>query len=172
MTLTTTAGASTADSYATLADALAYHAAKGNAAWASASDTNREPALRRATTWVDATYRTRWPGYRVNGRVQALDWPRSDVVDLDGWAVDYLTIPAEVVNATCEAALRELAIPGSLSPDYVASEQIKTAAAGPVSVTYKDASGSGAIVPILAVVDGLLGRIIGTNRGTVQLVRA
>ena len=173
MALTVTPGASTADSYVSLVDALAYHAAKGNAAWAAAaSDALREAALRRATVWLDGTYRTRWPGYRVNGRVQALDWPRTDVTDSDGWTVDYLTIPAEVVNATCEAALRELAEAGSLSPDYVASEQVKTAAAGPVSVTYRDTSGPASTTPILTIVDGILGRLITTARNTVWLVRS
>lgn len=173
MTLTTTPGATTADSYASLAEALAYHAAKGNAAWAASTDAMREPALRRATTWLDATYRSRWPGVRVNGRTQALDWPRSGVTDGDGWTVDYLTIPAEVNSATCEAALRELASPGSLSPDFVGAEQVKTATAGPVSVTYKDGSGVGDALPVLTVADGLLARLLGAmGRGNIQLVRA
>ena len=173
MTLTVTPGSATADSYASLVAALAYHAAKGNAAWATATDANREPALRRATAWVDMAYRGRWSGYRVYGRVQALDWPRSGVVDLEGYTVDYLTIPPEVVNATCEAALRELASVGSLTPDYIASQQVKSAAAGPVSVTFKDGSGSASIAPILMVVDGLLARLLGPrSRNTVELVRA
>ena len=111
MTLTTTPGATNADSYASLAQALAYHAAIGNAAWAASTDALREPALRRATIWVDNSYRARWKGQRgVNGRSQALDWPRYGVLDSDGWYVDSATIPLEVTNATNEAALRELAL--------------------------------------------------------------
>lgn len=173
MPLTTTPGSATADSYASLADALAYHAAMGNATWAAATDALREPALRRATLWLDATYRGRWPGYRLNARAQALDWPRKGVADNEGYAVDHLTIPAEVENATCEAALRELDAPGSLAPDYVAAEAVKTATAGPVSVTFKDGGGVGSVTPILITVDGLLATLIGAmGRNMVQLVRA
>ena len=173
MPLITTPGSATADSYASLAAALTYHAAMGNAAWAASTDALREPALRRATLWTDATYRSRWTGYRLNGRTQSLDWPRSGVVDWEGYAVDSATIPAEVVSATCEAALRELATPGSLAPDYVASEQVASAAAGPVSVTFRDGSGSATVQPILTIVDGILARLLGArSRGIVELVRA
>lgn len=176
MTLTTTPGSATADSYASLAAALAYHAGAtgmGNAAWAASTDPLREPALRRATIWVDSTYRSRWPGYRTNGRTQALDWPRVGVTDTEGYAVDSATIPAEIVNATCEAALRELVTPGSLAPDYVASDAVQTATAGQVSVTFRGASGVGSVVPILTVVDGILARLLGPwSRNTVTLLRA
>lgn len=172
MTLNVTPGSATADSYASLVQALAYHAAKGNAAWAASTDALREPALRRATTWLEGTYGTRWQGRRANGRLQALDWPRYGVMDRDGWYVDVATIPAEVVNATCEAALRELATPGSLSPDYVASEQVATATAGPVSVTFKAGSGMASVVPILTIADGILARLLGGGRNTTWLVRS
>ena len=173
MTLITTPGASNADSYADLAYALAYHAARGNSAWAASTDDMREPALRRATAWLDASYKGQWQGYRVNARAQALDWPRSGAVDANGYTVDNLTIPAEIITATCEAALRELAAPGRLSPDYVAAEAVKTASAGPVSVTFKDGGGAGSVMPILTVVDGILSNLIGAgSRNTIGLVRA
>lgn len=179
MTLIVTPGSATSDSYASLAQALAYHADKGNTAWAASTDALREPALRRATVWMDSTFRLSWTGQRVTGRTQALDWPRYGVTDTDGWYVDYATVPNEIVNATCEAALRELAVPGSLSPDFVASEQVETATAGPVSVTFKGSGktgkGSGgvsSVVPILTVVDGIISRLIGGGRGMVRLVRS
>lgn len=170
MTLTTTPGSASADSYASLAQALAYHAAMGNAAWASSSDPLREPALRRATAWVDSTYRDRWPGLRLYARAQALDWPRGGVTDAEGYAVDSATIPAEIINATCEAALRELAVPGSLAPDYVAAESVKSATAGPVSVTFAGNTGSGSVMPILTRVDGILAVLIGSRSGSVRML--
>lgn len=180
MTLVTTPGSASADSYASLAAALAYHAAVGNTVWASSTDALREPALRRATAWVDGTFRVRWPGFPFYGRVQALDWPRVGVADPHGYVVDYLTVPVEIVNATCEAALRELVTPGSLAPDYVEAEQVATATAGPVSVTFKgtgrsgmSTGGVGSVVPILTVVDGILSRLLGPwSRNTVTLLRA
>lgn len=171
MALIVTPGSPSADSYTSLAQAAAYHTAMGNAAW-GVDTAAQEPALRRATAWLDGRYKPRWPGIRINGRSQALDWPRSGVTDRDGFGVDYLTIPAEIINATCEAALRELAAPGSLSPDYVASEQTLIATAGPVSVTFKDSSGAASIMPILSVADGILSNLIGGGRNSVSLVRA
>jgi len=172
MPLDTTIGGANADSYASLAYALAYHADKGNAAWALATDGNRETAMRRATTWLDGTYRGNWTGYRVNGRLQALDWPRSDVADIGGYAVDYLTIPPEVLRATCEAALRELALPGGLSPDVTDAGIVKSESVGPISVTYRGGGGVGASRPIVTVIDDILSGLLSIRRGTATLVRA
>ena len=174
MALIVTPGAIDADSYASLAYALTYHAARGHAAWAIGLDADRETALRRATVWLDSTYRAQWEniGYRINARVQALDWPMSNIRDVAGWYVDYATIPTEVVNATCEAALREYAIPGSLLPDYVQAQAVETATAGPVSVTFKAGIGAGTVIPILTVVDGIMGRLFGgISRNSVRMVR-
>jgi len=172
MPLDTTIGGANADSYPSLAYALAYHAAKGNAAWASATDANRETALRRATTWLDGTYRAHWTGYRVNGRLQALEWPRSDVVDIGDYAVDYMTIPPEILRATCEAALRELATPGSLSPDVTDAAIVVSEKVGPISVTYRGGGGTAGQRPILTVIDDILSGLLSIRRGTATLVRA
>ena len=72
------------------------------------------------------------------------------------------------MNATCEAALRELATPGSLSPDYAAAEQVASATAGPVSVTYKATIGVGTVIPILTIVDGILSRLIRSGSRSVR----
>ena len=172
MALDTTVGGLNADSYVSLAYALAYHASKGNAAWAAATDTNRETALRRATTWLDGTYRQQFSGYRVHGRSQALSWPRSDVVDIGGYAVDYLTIPPEILRATCEAALRELAVPGSLSPDVTDAAIVVSESVGSISVTYRGGGGVAGQRPILTVIDDILSGLLNIRRTTVDLVRA
>ncbi len=173
MALVVTPGASNADSYADIAALDAYHVARGNAAWGAATNGNKETAARRATGWLDAAYDGRWEGYRINGRSQPLAWPRLGACDAEGYSIDSTTIPAEVVAATCEAALRELASPGSLSPDVVTGTIAKRKKVGPLEVEYANPSGATAMTPTLTIVDGILARLL-TNTGggaSVDLVR-
>jgi hypothetical protein len=110
-------GRADAESLCSVADASAYHLARGNSAWAAlASDTLREQALRKATDYM-AAYRARWAGYRVSS-AQALDWPRYEVPMRDVGGDAYYpsdAVPAAVRNACAELALRSLT--ESLAPD-------------------------------------------------------
>jgi hypothetical protein len=127
------APAAGAESYISVADATAYHAARGNAAWgALASDTIREQLLRKATDYMLQAYGPRWKGTRV-AYDQALDWPRYDAV-VNGYYVDSEIVPVPVANACAELALR--AATASLSPDQ--GPQKKSTTVGPISVTYAD----------------------------------
>ncbi|WP_395383333.1 DnaT-like ssDNA-binding protein [Mesorhizobium sp. UC22_110] len=109
-------GLANAESYVSASDAASYAADRGLTFPASPAD-KAEAALRRATAYIDNTYRTRFPGQRKKFRLQALEWPRVGVVDMNGFPVTGDEVPVEVVRATCEAAVRELASPGSLNPD-------------------------------------------------------
>lgn len=172
MALTVTPGDPDADAYASVEAVDAYHTARGNAAW-EGTEAAKEAAIRRATAWIDGRYRQSFPGYRASGRLQALEWPRSDVTDPDGYGVAADAIPVEIVNATAEAALREIATPGSLSPDYVAAQAVKRETVGPLSVEYSDATGASSVRPTLSVVDGILGGLFRVGSGSTGfLVRA
>jgi hypothetical protein len=171
MALVTIPGSDTSDSYATLAAADAHHSAMGHAGW-TGTDAAKEAALRRATLWIDGTYRSRFPGIRRYAREQALEWPRANATDRDGWPIDADTIPAEIATSTIEAALRELGVPGSLSPDYVAALAVKREKVGPIEVEYLGAAGAGAAQPILTLVDGILSGLFSGASGGVLLVRA
>ncbi len=107
-----------AESFCSVAAATAYHAARGNAAWAAlASDTVREQMLRRATDYMEQVYRARWDGVRKTV-TQMLSWPRYNVPIKDAVITQYYpndAIPTQVVNACAELALK--AITGSLAPD-------------------------------------------------------
>ena len=174
MPLVVTPGDATADSYASVAQADAWHVGRGNAAWAALTETAKETALRRATTWIDATYGSRFGALPVYPRVQALAWPRTGATDADGYAVPSDAIPVEIVRAASEAALREALTPGSLSPDYVASAAVVREKVGPLEVEYRGSSGASSVSPVLTVVDGLLAPLLGRNSrgGMRMLVRA
>lgn len=163
-------GLADAESYISVNDATAYHAARGNAAWASmASDTVREQALRKATDYLGQTYRDRWAGYRIS-TTQGLDWPRYDVPrrDLPGnaYSAYYASdaVPAEVVRACAELALRAAA--GDLTEDE--DQRISAVSAGSVSVTFQQGSSPRKQYP---AIDGLLRPLLKSGGG-IALVRA
>lgn len=120
MALITETGAALADaeSLCSVEAATAYHAKRGNAAWAAlASDDVREQMLRRATDYMEQVYRVRWAGMRKSVG-QALSWPRYYVPVRDVPITQYYpdnTVPTVVANACAELALR--AITGDLAPD-------------------------------------------------------
>lgn len=171
MALTTTPGAADANSYASLAEANAYHTARGNAGWAG-SDADKEAALIRATQWLDGRYGDQWPGIRWKLRAQALDWPRVYATDRNGTTINGDTIPPEVVKATCEAALRELTAPGSLSPDLTpGTAKVLTEVKGIRWTPLRASAGASDMTPTLTAVDRALSPIIG-GEGRVRVMRA
>lgn len=110
------------ESYISVAEATTYHSDRGNAAWAAlANDTIREQMLRKATGFMEQTYRERWKMFRVTS-TQALSWPRAWVQLPDapyGYGsfaafVPNTIVPTEVKRACAELALA--AISGDLNP--------------------------------------------------------
>lgn len=133
-------GKANAESFVSVAEALTYHAARGNTAWAAlASDALREQALRRATDYMQQVYRSRWQGSRVSS-AQRLEWPRDGVTKRANYPYhDYYAnniVPEEVRNVCAELALK--AATASLAPDLDRAKSSVTV--GPLSVTYDPAS--------------------------------
>lgn len=169
-------GKETAESYCSIDTIAAYATARG-LTFAISGGTNAadaEAAARRATTWLDATFRARFPGRKANGRSQALEWPRVDACDASGEAIASDEVPNEIVSALCEAAIREKASPGSLSPDVTPGKVKKSAKVGDIAVEY--AVGSGTVSeqrPVATVINDILGSLLkGSSGYSVPLVRA
>lgn len=102
VTIIATAMASNANSYCTLAEANDYFETKyHNDTWNNASDDVKRACLIWATRLLDQHYV--WDGYKYTD-TQALRWPRSGVYDMDGFDIDYQTIPQFLKNATAEYA--------------------------------------------------------------------
>lgn len=151
-----------------LTDAQVYASAADVVRYASARDKmfdiglDGEAAIIRATTWLEAAYN--WPGTRTHGRSQSLQWPRSGVIDADGYAITDDEIPSEIIAASCEAAIREYSAPGFLTPDVVPGKVVQSARVdGAVSVTYAvrkgdDVSGQ---IPVITAIDGILKTLLG-----------
>lgn len=157
--------------YGTVSDADAYHLARGNTAW-TGDNAVKTAALQRATDYIDGRYRrmtgggcwvSMFRGKRTDGRSQDLEWPRTGATDSEGNEIPDDEVPTEVEEATYEAALRELVDPGSLSPAFVASQQVTREKVGPVEVAYADAQASGAMPPnrpVVPAIDDILAGLI------------
>lgn len=160
-------GLAAADAFISLAYAAAYHAARGNTAWAAGTVTDdaREQAIRRATTFLSIAFT--WQGFKVRARSQALAWPRSFVQDGEGNTVANDEVPDEVEQATAEAALRELATAGALTPDYTPSERVSQETVGPISITYDlSRTDTEATRPIMLIVRDLIGPLLAAGGGS------
>jgi hypothetical protein len=104
-------GKTDADSYISRADADTYVAKyiksdnAGRVAWEASTDDEKDDALRQAAQYLDQTYQTKWQGVRTHTD-QALDWPRTGVVDCDDETIDSDAIPVDLKNAQAEMATR------------------------------------------------------------------
>ncbi|KAF1706286.1 DnaT-like ssDNA-binding protein [Pseudoxanthomonas sacheonensis] len=155
-------GKADAEAYITVADADAYFAARGNAAWAALTTGQKEQALLLGADYMEAVYGSRWKGDRVS-MTQALSWPR-DGVCVNGFEVPDDVVPVAVQRANAELAVRASA--GTLLVDQGA--QVVSETVGPISVTY--ATGARQYTKY-AYVDGLLGQYM-TGSGQIPVVRA
>jgi len=139
-----------ADSYVSVADFIVFCTAFG---YVLSDDAELDPALRRGTRFVDAVYRNRFPGSKLNGRDQALEWPRINVSDIDDDVV-----PVEIKNATCEAAFKEASNPGILV-NPATSLPVKRKTVGPITTEW-DTSGASVINEAFNMIDGILAPIL------------
>lgn len=99
-------GSVTANTYALLVDAEAYALTLPVVnSWSGATDPQKNAALVQATRMMDAM---RWVGLR-GSVAQPLQWPRTFVVDREGWFVSSSTIPTKIRDACCEFAIRLIA---------------------------------------------------------------
>lgn len=153
--------------YGTLAGADAYLAARGNAAWASATEADKQAALVRASGYVDGMVGQpvpnttgctfNFPGKKAGGYGQELQWPRVGAVDRMGEQVPGDLVPPAIEKATYEAAAREQAAPGSLNPDFVPSQVVQREKVGPLEQEFAVAkNGNPSIRPVIGVIDSLL----------------
>ena len=130
----TGAGLPDAESYASVAEADAYHSKRGNVAWAALVESEKESLLVKATEYMVGQYRARWKGRRRTS-TQALDWPRYDVEldDVDACLGSEI-VPVAVQNACAILALQ--AKSGELAPAL--KRTVKEKVIGPIKTVYAD----------------------------------
>ena len=145
--------------YISVADADAYHLARGGTAWTEANSGVKEAAILEATTWLNGQS---WKGRKVASRTMA--WPRADVVDGDGWPIAIDAVP-EVVGMACADLAGEI-LAGS-NPLTVQDRAMSDLSVGPISISYEQGA---AKAPSYPAVNALLrGLVYGS--GTIRMVR-
>lgn len=133
-------GLTSANSYASVAFADEYHQTYGNpSAWLGATSAARQNALRLATQFLDLHYGGRWVGVRGSSE-QALDWPRSYVVDAAGNDVAEDSVPLRIQQAAAKAALLHMQgntlLASAQTEGDVSSESVSLPGGLSRSVTY------------------------------------
>ena len=150
-----TTGLPTANAYVAVATVDAYFVDRNNVTWAGAVTADKQAAILSATRYIDGRYRALFKGYRKT-RTQALEWPRLAVLDDFGWP--FALVPQDVLDATCEAALRALS--GALTPDLTRSGLTKEEQVGPLRTVYMDAASG---LPDYPEITRILGRVIAST---------
>jgi hypothetical protein len=157
------------DFYGTEAAANTYHADRGNVTWAAATSPNKLAALVRASAYIDSlgidtrpcgAMLSRFPGRKTGGRAQAAAWPRTGATDIEGDAIAPDVVPLEVERATYEAALRELAAPGSLLPDFTPAQQVKREKVDVIDVEYAGSTAENPNAPVVSAVLQILAPVM------------
>lgn len=106
-------GVPDANSYASVEEADAYFADRGNTTWAAAQPAAKQAALINATDYIEMRYSSRFLGRAEFRDLQSLSFPRYYGSYYGTWP----SMPANLKRATIEYALRALA--GPLAPDPV-----------------------------------------------------
>ena len=160
-----------ANSYADAADGDAYHDGHLYAtAWTGATQTRKEAALVMATRLIDSQFQ--FNGSRTNAS-QALQWPRAECPDPDKGLVtlsallpilsnfvDYDSVPAAVVQATCEMARELLIVDRTAAPPGEGIESEQTAHASHDGHTGTGGSDNLATRSIARATRGQLSRVL------------
>lgn len=162
-----TAKSATGNSYASLAEANAYHEARGfNDEWTSASDVQKNAALAWATRLLE---RLEYKG-SISTLTQALRWPRLGVFDLDLREYDRNSVPQCVKDAQAELALTLLKEDRTEDQGAVGISEVKV---GPLDVKFNTSPGISTRTELLpAAVKELLRPVLSSSGGrTARLVR-
>lgn len=138
MPLVETPGDPTANTYATVAEADAYNAARpsGGTGWAALTPEQKEGALAYTTSLLDSAFV--WTGTPSLGAnpSQALCWPRMGMLTRNGVPIDPMVIPKELKDAHCEYA-RQAANADIAADDDAAKAGLSSVKAGSVSVGFQ-----------------------------------
>lgn len=118
-----------AESYLSVIDADTYWVKRNYQIWATFSQSQKEAALRQATSYIDGTYS--FKGIILNIS-QALSWPRQDVFDYEGRPLT--GIPQKLKDACAELALKTISAP--LLEDVTRDATVKRQKVGTLEVEY------------------------------------
>lgn len=133
-----------ANAYATVAAVDAYLVDRGREAennWHGITSTVKEIAIVKATDYIEKRWGPRFRGTRKGSTaVQGLEWPRTGAFDRNGFEYADDEIPAKLIQATAEYAVRAaagvlLADPQAIGETAIRDIKRKTEKVGPIEDT-------------------------------------
>ena len=172
-TLVATAKSTTANTYATRAEANQYHEDRPavGTTWASASNDQKDTSLLWATKLMEALFD--WNGY-ASTTTQALGWPRMGLLERIDVDLDSDTVPQEVKNAQSEYA-RQLLVTNLAQDNDIESQSISSIKAGSVALVFDSSAAYNKVVPdavYLQIPQDWFTSVRGRLTGTRSLERA
>lgn len=154
-----TAGAADANSYASVAEADAYLAVRGDTStWTALTTGQKEAKLQWAAIYIDTL---NFRGTRSTS-TQGLQWPRVGVVDRDGYTVASDAIPQALKNAQAEMAFQLVGNDWTQGLGPVSNETLSVGSIslGPETHRPFPAAVLALLRPLLASVPGASGRLV------------
>lgn len=154
-----TAGSATANSYASVAEADAYLAVRGDTStWTALTTGQKESKLQWAAIYLDTLT---FKGTRSTS-TQALQWPRVGVVDRDGYTVASDAIPQALKNAQAEMAFQLIANDWTQGLGPVSNETLSVGSISLGRETHRafPAPVLALLRPFLASIPGTSGRLV------------
>lgn len=154
--------------YGTKEDFAVYVEARGKELPVTADDAALEAALLVASEWLDGTYNNLFTGHKTDGFTQAREWPRSSAYTNTYPQYNFATneIPDRVINATYEAAYREINTPGSLLVDYKPSKYKSVSISGALSVDYANINQASDIQIQISAIEQLLAPLFNSSNSS------
>lgn len=153
--------------YGNASDFITYLTKRGREVSDDWSKEDINAALLVASEWLDSQYEDSWIGYKVTFE-QERSWPRQNAVvaTYPYHVYSNTDIPVQVVQATYEAAQRELTKNGSLLVDYKPTQYQSVSIYNAVTVEYKDSvSSAGDVQTQIPVIQNLMSILIDPNKG-------
>lgn len=153
--------------YGNVAGFTAYLQERGQEVSDDWMDEDIKAALLVASEWLDSQYEDCWIGYKVTFE-QERSWPRQNarVATYPYHVYSTTDIPTQVIQATYEAAKRELTKKGSLLVDYKPTQYQSVSVYNAVTVEYKDSvSSAGDVQTQIPVIQNLMSILIDPNKG-------
>jgi hypothetical protein len=158
-----------ADFYGTAAGFRAYHTARGRELIvADDDDAEINAKLLIASEWIDGKFRASFGGSKVGQRAQVREWPRNGAMDRDWYSIAADSVPVEAINATYEAALRELVTSGSLSIDWTPGKYKRVSVDGAISVEYASFDSVADIQTQFAIIEQIIAPILNGRGGNLS----
>lgn len=151
--------------YGNAADFRTYHEARGRTISPLWHADFIEAGLLVGSEWIDNRFGNVFTGYPTGGFTQERQWPRTAALTntFPEYAISTSEIPTRVINATYEAAYRELSEPESLNVDFTPSEYKSLKIEGAIDIEYAGINQATEVQTQITIIEQLLAPLIDPN---------